>query len=238
MQRPLFAFAFLTLVSAFPRAAHAEPPAPELIDRLSHHAKAFEDLSKRASYHIEQIAEELDGDGKVTSSQRDVAHVESDGKTTHQIIESSIKNGKDITAEEREKAAKEEAEQAKKEKSGDGDSITLPFTSDAYVYDQVGVDPADPSRVEISFVPRKATKHTVEGKAWVDTTKGTIISAGVKMSKPPTFVDFVHFTVEFNAPTPVVPAISRLTFDVKAGILFIKKHIRGEVKMSDYKIAP
>jgi hypothetical protein len=25
---------------------------------------------------------------------------------------------------------------------------------------------------------------------------------------------------------------------VKAGLLFIKKHIRGEVRMSDYRIAP
>jgi outer membrane lipoprotein-sorting protein len=230
--------AFFTLVSALPGTALAQPPPPELLDRLSHHAKSFEELSKRASYRVEQMTEELDGDGKVSSSRKDVARIESDGKTSRQIVESCVKDGKDVTAEEREKVAKEEAEEAKKKKSGDGDDLTLPFTSDEYVYDQVGVDAADPSRVEISFVPKKATKHTVEGKAWVDTTNGTIISAGVKMSKPPTFVDSVHFTAEFGAPTALGPAISRLTFEVKAGILFIKKHIRGEIKMSDYRIAP
>jgi hypothetical protein len=233
-----FAFAPIAFALALPTVARAEPPPQELIDKLAHHAKAFEELSKKASYHVEQLTEELDGDGKVSSSKKDVARVESDGKTQHQIVESSTKDGKDVTAEEREKVAKEEAEEAKKKKSGDGDDLTLPFTSDDYVYDRVGVDPVDPARIEISFVPKKPSKHTVEGKAWVDTAKGTILSAGVKMSKPPTFVDFVHFTAEFGAPTSMCPALSRLTFDVKGGILFIHKHLRGEIKMSDYSIAP
>jgi hypothetical protein len=224
--------------AVFPVLSLAEPPPPELLERLAHHANSFKELSKRASYHVEQLTEELDGDGKVKSSKRDLAHVQSDGKNQHQIVESSTKDGKDVTAEERENVAKEEAEEAKKEKSGDDDKLMLPFTSDAYVYDQVGIDPADPNRVEISFVPKKPTKHTVEGKAWVDTAKGTILSAGVKLSKPPTFVDFVHFTAEFGAPTPMGPAISRMTFDVKAGLLFIRKHFRGEIKMSDYSIPP
>jgi hypothetical protein len=225
-----------TLVSPL---ARAEPPPPELLSRLSHHATQFQELSKRASYHVEQLTEELDGDGKVKSSKREVARVESDGKTSHQIIESSFKDGKDVTAEERESVAKEEAEESKKKKKdGDDVELTLPFTSDAYTYDQVGTDPADPTRIEIAFVPKTPSKHTVEGKAWVDTAKGTILSAGVKLSKPPTFVDFVHFTAEFGAPTSMGPAISRMTFDVKAGLLFIRKHFRGEIKMSNYAIAP
>ena len=231
----LLAFA-LTL--ALPGAARAQPPDPALLERLSHHLDAIDQLGKRASLRLEALTEELDGDGKVSSTMTQVSRVEADGKNTHQIVERAVKDGKDVTAEEREKAQKEEEEEAKKKESKDGPNLTLPFKSDAYVYDQVGVDAADPTRVEIAFTPKKPSKHTVEGKAWVDTTTGTIISAGAKLSKPPTFVDWVHFTVELGAKTPLGPAMSHLTFEAKAGLLFIKKHIRGEVKMTDYHLVP
>jgi hypothetical protein len=65
-----------------------------------------------------------------------------------------------------------------------------------------------------------------------------VISTGVKLSKPPTFVDWVHFTAEFSEKTPLGPALSHLTFEAKGGILFIRKHFRGEVTMKDYRIAP
>ena len=68
---------------------------------------------------------------------------------------------------------------------------------------------------------------------------GTILTAGAKLSKPPTFVDWIHFTVEFNAKTPLGPAMSKLGFEAKGGFLFlIRKHFRGEVKMTDYRITP
>ena len=98
------------------------------------------------------------------------------------------------------------------------------------------MDAADPTRVEIAFAPKKPSKHTIEGKAWVDSVRGTLISAGMKLSKPPTFVDWIHFTAEFGAPTSLGPTISRLMFEVKGGVLFIRKHIRGEIKMTDYRL--
>jgi hypothetical protein len=226
-----------TVGVALPRTASAQPPDPALLERLSHQAKAFDELGKHASFHSLARIEELDGDGKVTSTQIQQSRIEADGKTAHEVVEHATKDGKDVTAEQQEKTRKEEADAAK-EKKADGEGLTIPFASDAYVYDQVGVDTADPTRVEISFTPKKPTKHTVEGKAWVDTTSGTILSAGAKLSKPPTFVDWVHFTVELGAKTPLGPAMSHLTFEVKAGLLFIRKHIRGEVTMSDYRIAP
>ena len=228
----LAAFIALTL----PRVAAAQPPDPALMERLSHHAQAFRELAKRASFRTEALIEELDGDGKVSSRQTSVSRTETDGKSPpHETVERAVKNGKDATAEEQARVAKEEEEARKKK--GDGE-LTLPFVSDAYNYDEVGVDSADPTRIEIAFSPKKPDKHTVEGKAWVDAARGTILSAGVKLSKPPTFVDWVHFTAEFAAATPICPAISRLVFEVKGGILFIRKHIRGEIKMTDYRIAP
>ena len=221
--------------------ASAQPPDPALMDRLAHHLEAIHELGKRATLRLNQLVEELDGDGKVSSTETQVAHVETDGSKPHEVIEHATKDGKDVTAEAREKAKKEEEEAASKKGKDDQPPFTLPFSpasAGIYTYDQVGSDAADPTRVEIAFTPKKPDKHTVEGKAWVDTTTGTIISAGVKMSKPPTFVDWVHFTVELAEKTPLGPALSRLTFEAKAGILFIRKHLRGEIKMSDYKVVP
>jgi hypothetical protein len=239
----LSSVALVAFALVLPATAAAQPPDPALIERLSHHVEAIDMIGKRASLRVEQLVEELDGDGKVSSTETQQSRVETDGKTAHQVIERAMKDGKDVTAEEQEKVKKAEEEAAKKEKKKDGkkdgdEELTLPFASDGYVYDQVAVDTADPTRVEISFTPKKPTKHTVEGKAWVDTTSGTIISAGAKLSKPPTLVDWVHFTVELGAKTPLGPALSRMTFEAKAGLLFIRKHFRGEIKMSDYRIAP
>jgi hypothetical protein len=244
---PALALAALAVSVAFPRSASAQPPDPALIERLSHHVEAINQLGKRASLHLESLMEELDGDGKVSSTTIEQSRVEADGKATHQIVEKAVKDGKDVTAEEQEKVKKEEAEEAANKankngaKKGDGPDLAFPFSSSAsndYVYDQVNVDAADPTRVEIAFTPKKPSKHTVEGKAWVDTTTGTILSAGAKLSKPPTFVDWVHFTVELGAKTPLGPAMSHLTFEAKGGLLFIRKHVRGEVKMTDYRVAP
>jgi hypothetical protein len=244
MERPMNRRLLFTLSSlvfsalvALPRTALAQPPPPELLERLSHFAHFTEGLFKSASYHVEQSIFELDGDGKVSSAKTSVARVESDGKTARTVVERCIKDGKDVTAEEQENVAKDEADHAKKKGKGDGDpELTLPFISDAYDYDEVATDAADPTRVEIAFSPKKPDKHTVEGKAWVDTKNGTLLSVGVKLSKPPALVDWVHFTVEFGAPTPSGPAVSRIAFEAKGGLLFIHKHVRGEVKMGDYKI--
>ncbi|MGO8994762.1 MAG: hypothetical protein ACLQVI_15710 [Polyangiaceae bacterium] len=232
------------LAATLPRAAAAQPPDPALIARIGHQIDALDDLGKRASFHEESLIEEVDSDGKVASTETRVSHVDADGKNAHETLEKCIRDGKDVTAEERAKAEKEakKEEKEKAEKKGEVSlNIDAPFssTSDNYVYDQIGTDPADPTHVEISFTPKKPSSKTVEGKAWVDTVSGTILTAGAKLSKPPTFVDWIHFTVEFNAKTPLGPAMSKLGFEAKGGFLFlIRKHFRGEVKMTDYRITP
>ena len=171
---------------------------------------------------------------------RERSHVEWAGTTRHTVVERCEKDGKDVTAEEQDEMRKREANDGK-EKGGVRDprlrSPLLLAEQSRYVFDQTAVDPANPARVEIAFTPRKADAHTVEGAAWVDTGSATVLSAGVKMSKPPTFVDWAHITVEIDAPTPLGPAISHLTFEVKGGFLFlVHRHVRGEVKFSNYRI--
>jgi hypothetical protein len=107
-----------------------------------------------------------------------------------------------------------------------------------YDFDVVETDVADPSRVRIAFTPKVTADDTVEGSAWVDTKTGTVVSAGFKLSKPPTFVDYVHITVEFGAPTKLGPAISHVSLSGKGGFLFFRKEFRANATLSGYAITP
>ncbi len=232
----------------FPRTAAAQPPDPALLERLAHHIAALDEIDKHATLHQQQRVEEIDGDGKVVHNETKDYRIEPAGGKPHQTLEHSVRDGQDTTAEEQERAKKSDEERRKEEeKKTDKDrtnvevSIDLPFSAaaaDSYVYDQVAVDPNDPTRVELSFTPKKASKRTVQGNAWVDTANGTLLTASARLSKPPMFVDWIHFTAEFAVQTPLGPALSRLTFDAKGGLLFIRKHFRGTVVSSDIKLAP
>jgi hypothetical protein len=80
--------------------------------------------------------------------------------------------------------------------------------------------------------------NAIVGSAWVDTRTATVLTAGFKVSKPETFVDYVHVTVEFGAQTPLGPAVSKVTVDGRGGFLFIRKRFRGAATFSDYRIVP
>jgi hypothetical protein len=231
------------LVILLPRYARAQVPDPALLANLANHADAFAEVVDRASYRLDEVTEELDGDGNVTTRETTRAHVDPGGKGSRETVEASTRNGKDATAE------KQERVQDAAGKSGDEDEnellscdkLRMPFLrmeQPLYVFNLVGIDSADRSRVEISFTPRRPDEHTMEGAAWVDARSGTLISAGAKLSKPSGHIDWVHFTVEFGARTPLGPALSHVTFEAKGGLLFIHKHVRGEMIMSNYKLSP
>ena len=243
MLRPCAAAAAFLTVATCGGAAWAQPPDPVVLERISHHAQAFEDMARRASFTFDMVFQKLDGDGKVDETKKKRAHMESDGQTAHQVVVQCTLDGKDTTAEEQEKVQKHEAEAAKKKREGDLDDAKwhTPFLASEqpkYVFDQIAVDPANASRVKIAFTPRHPDKYSVEGAAWVDAAAGTIVSAGVKLSQPPSFVDWVHFTAEFGAPTAAGPALSRVTLEGKGGFLFIRKHFRGQMTLGDYRLPP
>lgn len=219
------------------RPAGAQPPDPAVLERVAHHAQAFEELVRKSSYTFDVTVQRLDGDGKVDETKRKHARWEYDGRTGHQVVLSCTKDGKDTTAEEQEKAREREADAAKKK---DDDEWHVPFIASEqpkYVFDQVAVDPRNPARVKIAFRPKDPGEHSLEGAAWIDTDAGTVVSAGMRLVNPPTFVDWVHVTVEIAAPTPVGPAPSRLTFEGKGGFLIIHRHFKGELTLGDYRLA-
>lgn len=233
----LAAFAAFLGVAAAPTVASAQPPDPELLARLG------QETSKpgpRMTYRMVEEQDELDGDGNVKGRKVITSRVETDehGHKVHQEVESCIHDGKDET--EKERASVKRIEENRKQ---DGDvevSVEMPFSTSAqsnYVFDQVAVDPAHPERVKIAFTPKKPDEHSVQGTAWVDTTSATVISTGVRFVKTPMFVDWAHFTVEWG-PAPGGSQPSRITYEGAGGFLFWRVHLRGEMKLSDYRPMP
>jgi hypothetical protein len=218
------------------RAARADPPSPELMAKLGVYATRFERQRTHASYAIEGRLELLDADGNPASTKELWGHVDADGAVARLTVIRYLEDGKDKTEE-----GIREAREAAEKKKDKAHELKMPIRTEEqsrYVFDQVETDPNHPSRVRITFVPKDPEENTVEGSAWVDTTSGTPISAGFKLSKTPLFVDYVHFSVEFGAPTSLGPAVSKVNVDGKGGILFFRKHFRATANLSDYRVLP
>ena len=83
MKTALVALAAATLLGtlASSRVASATPPDPALLEKLAHNEQEIEATAKRATYHAEEVVEQLDGDGKVASTKTSHYHVELDGTT-------------------------------------------------------------------------------------------------------------------------------------------------------------
>ncbi len=220
------------------RTARAQPPDPDLLARLAVHAEAIEKMRTHASYLLEGELDSLDGDGKVDTVKKMTARVVADGERARLVVLKCTEDGKDATESAR-KDAKAGNDRTKEQRAKS--HVEMPFLASVqahYVFDQIAVDAADPTRVQISFVPKEPSEHTSEGSAWIDTKTATLVSAGFKLSKPGFFVEYVHLTIELGVMTELGPAISRVTVDGKGGLLFFHKHFRGEATLSEYRILP
>jgi hypothetical protein len=232
-----FAMLLFALVLLVAPTARAEPPSAELMARLGEYAARFDALKTRASFLLDGRMETLDGDGKADSVKLLTGRVLVDGPKQRFEVVRYVEDGKDKTGEARKDAREREA----KKKPDKKKEIKMPILLSEqarYVFDQVEVDKNDPLRVRLTFAPRTPEDDTIEGSAWVDTRTATLVSAGFKLSRTPIFVDYVHFQVEFQAPTQPIPAISRITVDGKGGILFFRKHFRARADLGEYRFAP
>ena len=204
--------------------------------KLATHAAGFETMKTHASYAVSGKLETLASDGLVDGNKVMTGNVVADGKKARFKVVKYTEDGADKTDEAKEKA-REQANKKKKDKK----NIRMPFHADEqarYDFDVVETDANDPSRVRISFVPKTKSDTTLEGSAWVDMKTGTVVSAGFKLSQPPTFVDYVHITVEFGAPTKLGPAVSHVSMTGKGGFLFFRKEFRADATLSGYAITP
>jgi len=234
----VFAGASVALVFVLlPHPSRADEPAPELMARLAASATHIEAMRTRVNYTIDGRLESLDGEGQTDSVKELLARVDADGKNTKLVVLKYVEDGEDKTSEGQ-KTARDTAEKRRDPKR----QIHMPTLAEQqprYEFDQVEVDKADPTRVRITFKPKVAADDTVEGSGWVDTRTGTVVSAGFKLSRPPMFIDYVHFTVEFAAPTPIGPLVSKVNVEGKGGLWFLfRQHFRAEAKLSAFRVVP
>ncbi len=226
------ALAALAFVASSSSVARAQPPDPALMARLADYAARFDSLRSRASYTIDGRLEFVDGEGKASGVRAMKARFEGGAPSRFTILRYT-EDGQDKTEEAR-KEARESSAKPKKQKR-----LHMPLEASEqprYAFDQVEVDAADPARVRIAFTPKVGADDTIEGSAWVDATTGSLLSAAFKLSKTPMFVDYVHFVVQFDTPTPVGRAVSTIAVDGGGGFLFFRKHFQGIATLSDYRL--
>ncbi len=229
----------VAVLAAATWSAHAEaaPPSPELMAKLAESAARFEALALHGRYSFAGHMETVDGDGRADDVKEMRAHVEPSGELPRMIIDRYLEDGEDKTEEARADAVKRE-EKRRRDPERHKKRLRMPTLASEqgrYDFDVVETDPRDPSRVKLAFNPRAPDEHTLEGTAWVDGQKGTVLSAGFKLSRTSLFVRYVHVTVVFGADTAFGPAISRIDFEGEGGILFVRKHFRGSATLSDYR---
>jgi len=223
-----------------PQNAEAQTPPPDLMQRLGAYAVRFETIRTHASYAVEGKLESIDGSNRVDSRKTMKAHVDADGRKVKFSILQYVEDGQDKTGEAKDKQKKQEAEDANKPASTKRE-WRMPFhpgEQPRYYFDQVEVDPRNPARVRIAFRPKIQEDDTIEGSAWVDTTAGTLVTAGFKLVRPPTLVNQVHVTMFFGEQTSLGPAPSRISVDAAGGVLFVHKRYHAEATLSGYRLVP
>ncbi len=223
-----------------PGVALAAPPSPSVMAKLARHAAGFEEMKTHESYSLGGTLQTLAASDAADSTKAMTARVTADGKRTHFSVLKYTEDGEDKTDEARAKAAEHDRKKAlQKPDAKKKRDLKMPFLKSEqarYVFDQVETDALAPSRVRITFVPKETADDTVEGSAWVDTKTGTVLSTGFKLSKLPSFIDYVHVTVEFGTPTAFGPAPSVVKVTGRGSFLFLKKRFRGEATLSDYAL--
>ncbi len=234
-RRAVLALGALAGLAVLPRTARAAAPSPDLMARLAITAARVQPLIKRASYTIDGRMVTLDRDGNANSVKEMKARVEGNGVDVKFVVIRYVEDGEDKTADAQKKA-RERAQERKSKKS-----FPIPVLAEEqprYDFEQIEVDERDPALVRIAFVPKVPEDDTIEGSAWVDSRTAMLISVGFKISKPPMFVDYMHFTVEFGTPTVIGPAVSKVVADGEGGLLFFRKRFHAIATLSDYRFAP
>lgn len=216
-----------------------------LMNGLAQHAEHFEEMKKRGAFTMTGRMEEVDGDGK-PSDTKEIQLRSTPTPAPMDRITNVIRfvdNGKDETAAAQKRANERRAKSLKapnrieEQKKQELKLPFLPSEQPRYVFKVMERDPAQPSRVRISFQPKTPAVNAIKGSAWVDENEREVLSMGFSPSKNPTFVDHVEITIVFGLRTELGRAPSRVSFDGRGGFLFIRKHYRGTATISDPTVA-
>lgn len=253
-------------------AAHApflasSPAAPEgaVPPLWTRAAAAYEANKNLVPGSMVQLVEELDGDGKVKSRNEARLRFTPGGpdSVTTEIL-SATEDGKDVTAKEREKLArqqekarKDRAKQAKADEKRAGEkkdgershgvsSNDSPFAENA----QKDIRVADTGRretergrrcavLEFAYPRRdpddpKAKPFTVKGTAWIDEETGAPLRVDSTRDPLPRGVKRMSSTFLY-APRPDGSLVlSEMRIEGEGGFLFINKRFRMKAAFADH----
>jgi len=206
----------------------------ELLPRLAVTSAHFESDLTKASYTVEGHIETIDRDGSASDRREGAFRVLPDGKRRRFEVLRYTEDGENKLEEAREKA-----EESSRKEPKDEDETHMPFLASEqpkYVFHVRETDKADPARVRIAFVPKRAEKTLVVGSAWVDTRTGDVLTMGIAPSKTGLFVDYLHVTIEFGERMGDGPSVSRVTFEGSGGILLFHRKFRGAAHLFGYRV--
>lgn len=196
-------------------------PDPALLQKLAAHTAALETFASHARVTVETTADELDGDGKVTSSKHFVVRQTRDGEKLTRTLVSAEENGKDVTEKQR-------SELEQKPKRGPVRSPFHPEEQPRYRFTQR-------DETHVAFEPLTPSDENFVGEATIDPAAATVQRMTLHIAKLPAMVDQLDMTLLMEAPTPAGNALSRLTLQGKAGVLMFKKRFRVTTTLRNYE---
>jgi hypothetical protein len=223
----------VALLSQGAGADAADPSLRPLLDRLAGHAARFEQMKTKGAYTLTGHLDEIDRKGHVDGTKDIELRV---SPPTSDILRYT-EDGRDKTADAREKAAERNAKPSSSKKR----DFHLPFLASEqgrYAFSVVERDPQTPNNVRIAFVPHTPAEDAYKGSAWVDEKDGEVLSMGFSLSKNPSVIDHVDATLVFALPTALGRAPSKLTFEATGGFLFVRKRYRGWATISSAQLQP
>jgi hypothetical protein len=181
---------------------------------------------------FEGALEKLDGDGKPTSRTDVAARFEARGADRRTQFLRYVEDGEDKRVEAQERADKRRREAKKK---SDGRALVLPFLEDEQPRYAFTAEERDGDRVRVSFRPRGSAKEgDSEGEAWLSAESGRILTMGIRPLKLPMFVRWINVKLTFAAPTDRGFALSAVSAEGEAGVLFLRTRFRAQATVRDY----
>ncbi len=193
---------------------------------------------------IESFMQEVDKHGEPKDAEKNrrswgKLYLRDDGEIEYEPVK-VIKDGEDITEEERARDRERE-----EEKDGESESFSTegysPFAADAQ--ERISIERLDEteligeqSLVVYEFVERPEGEggEEVTGTAWFDAETGIPTRIEYTTDPLPKRVKRMITTIEYDYSEPDTLVAGRMILDASGGFLFIKKHFHVEMKFDDY----
>jgi len=237
----------IVLVLAAPAAAETKPDLHTLLVQIAQKEERLEKLLKNTSVTRRRRTERLDGRGKLKSITEVTERIVSlDGKEQIELLR-FLRDGRDVTEEERKKRSEPTASHEKtgsppdqmKEQRQRLDNPFAQSEQSKYRFSLLEAPPAEPERLRVHFEPKELrSPEDVVGEALVESVTGALIRRRFRPAKYRSPVSEMEVQIEYGAETPAGRARSRVKFDMLAKVLMVKFRVRTTTTYTDYAFPP